>query len=467
MDARTKTVFSILIAIVIIAVGVRECVAADGAAFLMAMLLGSADPHFVHHGFVIILWNSRLFSQIIPQVLPWIGIHLLHTHSRLIASYLYGISLYGFPVISLFLVYNFLENKKLVLLPMVSYMFSTLLTYQFIISESNVMAYIFWIVIAILSRSKIGIKQKIFLTIFITISTMLYNSFIFLSLLWLPFIFRHSTATYKKTSRMYWATNFIIILVGYGIELHSTLHPFSSGQKAGFLNDMLYVLPSYKELYLSLIVFIVGIIVYVRPVKSSKYIFWIIRTNIDSNRFIYAFFSNAKKASAAVTILIPAVSFIAFITFPHLDDYWSSFNYISLNVFVPLITGSIFVLVTTTIGRQWFDKLNHERVMNGVILLALFLFSMQTAAAIQWYGYTKIMVTTLAASKTPIIKADQTYLTRWFGGKSMQPISAGGWSFGPQSVLFADKPIHSVVSGHGIDWWSPAQLLQLSKNIWG
>ena len=458
MDARIKAILLMLTGVAIIATVGRECLAADGAAFLTAMLIGHQG--FVHHGFVII-WPSRLFSQAIPQVLPWIAIHVFGFHNRLLASYLYGFSLYGFPILSLYITYILLDKKYLFILPLASYIFSTLLTYWFIISESNVMSYVFWMIIALLSRDKIRGFRKAFLFVLIVLSVYLYNSFIFLSLLWFPLLIKKSTNEHGTFLKAYWYLLIATTIFGYAVAVRSALHPLIPGNESSFIQYTLHSLPKYTSLYILVASMLLGY------VTSSGNFY-----NIAKNKYSRGPSTNLKttvswqQVNYMLYILIPSVSFAVFVNHPEANEIFSSFKYLALNIMSPFVFGFIFMWFAWNNNMRLSSNV-YSRIVNGLMLSTLVASSMQLAASFPWYRYTSAMSNVVNKLDRPINNIQPSSMDI-LCFKNPVPPSAGGWTYGPQSVLFASGHINTVLyTPFHMDWWSPTQLLNYSRKVWG
>lgn len=445
MDNRLKTIFGILIFVAVVAIGVRECLTADGAVFMLAMLLGHISPSlpFLHHDFIII-WPSRLSSQIFPQLLPWISINWFGSHSRVIDALLYGVSLYGYPVAALLLTYAVLDRKQLIVFPILSYLFSTLMMYQFVISESNVMAYLFWLVLALLSRQHLSLQLKILLGAGVVLSLSAYNSYIFLAPMWTPYLIYHAKQRRSNAARFYWIAIITAVLYGYGVELRSTVHPIGPHMFELFLVNAIHETIRYKELCLAIMLFGLG-------VWATYYL------------------ASRKKFISAILLLIPAVTFIAALLIPSFDDYWASFKYMGLMLAAPFFFGVVFVLYEKGKIPDWLTvAVENGAIMNGALAVTLFMGAIQLAAAFQWHGYTQQLVQITETAKTPTVKLQDTYLARSFGGGPLMTWSDGGWSYAAQSVLFAPGPVKSVVvTGWHRIWWTDADLLTKSRKLWG
>lgn len=394
-----------LIFITLIAMISNRFLYADGSAFFYNIL--SNQDFYVFD-------QSRLFAQYLTQFPIVFSIKQLGIENKDLLMLIYGGTLYAIPLFGVILSVIFLENKKLIIFPLLSFYFSSVYAYTFIISEAHMMASVFWVLIILITRKNNHLFHKILLILLLLVATHLYESYLFFSIL------LGSVTLYKikinklLASRFFYFICLIIILYGFFVAFESYLYPRDPTNAGRFTKSLIKVFIESSNLWIMCGIFIS--------------MFVIVKNKIN-NWLLPLFF---------------IITFIAYFEVPRYIGIKLSYSARTLLTVIPFGFGLLFILFEKKLS--YYMDLLYPRIMNSLIYITVFFCAFQLAITLQWYGYTQIFKTVLTGNYTKsVIDYRQTQLKKKVDSNQMINEFGWGWTYPFMSYALTNKSIFTII----------------------
>ncbi|MGJ0318666.1 hypothetical protein NG767_07950 [Aliarcobacter cryaerophilus] len=375
------SIFSLVI-LTVLAIITNRFLYADGSAFFYNIL---NKNNF--HAFD----NARILAQYILQTPLVISMKYFAIENKDTLAYIFGASLYIIPFTFTLLSIKLLENKKLYIFPLLSYVFSTIYSYTFIISEAHIIASLFWLILVLLLRKSLNLHHKLLLVIAFTLSSHMYESNLFFSILFIAII----VYKIKTNQQLFWYLILILIFYNFYISINSVLYPRDPNNSGNFQKAIGFILFNSHMIWLMIVIFIITLI----TSFQEKY-----------------------------KLIIFSIFILYFYFFPQAIEITKSYNGRVLLTIVPFILGVVYALYVYFGNFQnTINKfiLNIQRATSCVVLLFV---AYHSIISLQWYGYLNIFKANLLTIES---KSIVDYRETLLGRKNLdtQIISDFGWDW--------------------------------------
>ncbi len=413
-----------LIIITMLAVLTNRCLYADGSAFFDNILFKSGFHVFD---------KPRIFAQYLTQIPTVFAIDVFHINDKGTLLFIYGSTLYGIPLLGILLTALFIENKKLLWIPLLSFYFASIYSYMFIISEAHIMNSIFWVLIVLLTREQVNYFHKSVILIFLGMASHLYESYIFFSIV-LGLIVLYKIKNEKIFSeKLFYTICLMIISYGFYIALYSYLYPRDPANAGGFSKALINIFTETYTIWFMFGVFLITILI---KESLQKWLLPLLFIGTFSVLFMHPQYLEIEKSYSGRTLL----------------------------TVIPFIFSLLYLVMlrnnTVSIALQ---KIN-TNILNALGYVAVFFLALQTAITFQWYGYIQIFKTTLEDdySKSVIHYKDTILGKNAISNQIINKFN-WGWTYPFMSYALSGKTIWTIIENKDNHCCMPNPYVLLTK----
>jgi hypothetical protein len=188
------------------------------------------------------LFRSRLFTILAVQTPTVIGTHL-RIHSLHALSLIFGLTLYGYGLVSLYLCYRYAPRRWYMLFPLLSFFAGTMNVEAYLATDSHFLVSLYWpLLFILLFRDQLS-RGTLLLLIALSIPTILsYESMMLFGVIlagvcwwrWKRF----------PEQRVLMGALAIWYLAGAGLAMASVIWPFDPTNRSDFLHSLFFLLHS-------------------------------------------------------------------------------------------------------------------------------------------------------------------------------------------------------------------------------
>ncbi len=214
------------------------------------------------------LFQSRLFTTLLEETPTVLATHL-RVHSLHLLSVVYGVTLYGHALLSLYLCYRYARRKWYVLFPLLSFFAGPMNVETYLSTDSHLLVSLYWPVLFILLFREELTGWTLLLLLGLSVPMLIaYESMLFFGVilvgvcLWRFRRFPRQRALAAGLGVWY--------LMGVAIAVVSILHPFDPSNRSGFLHGLQYLLHSpHLPGKISLLILLCGALVLAVPAGAA------------------------------------------------------------------------------------------------------------------------------------------------------------------------------------------------------
>lgn len=354
--------------------------------------------------------SSRLYAQYATQ-LPVVLAIKLGLSDRLLLAWIFGATLYGLPLLSLWACYRLAEPRRLVIYPMLAFLTGYLSEFSPIVNEIHMMFCVFWVLLFLLMREKIGLAGKAAILVLAFSFLRLYEASLFLAPLLLVPVFWKLRRAASLRRRAFWIAVGALLLYGMGTAGHQILFPRDATNKGNFVAaaGLLWIRNPHIYVYALLAI---ATVVACRTWKDIR-----------------------VRTVGRLGVAIIAASLVLFYAHPEFLCVGSSITSRPLLLMVPFgLALPVLYLHRTGCARPVAPRWTWL----AAVLIAAYQVGVHTSITIQWHGYQQVVRTVLAEESGPrVVELQDTVLARPKIGNQLVGLLNWEWTLPTLSVVLA------------------------------
>lgn len=419
---------------VLLAVLVSRHLFGDGAWFVLKLL---SEEHVSY-------WFTDVFRDF---YVGRTGAFLYHQYPTLLflktgatdlgfLSTIYGLTLFSFKPIGLWLSYFYADDKRAVLFPLITLFAGTINAEGYIVSETHLFTALFWAAAFMLLTSR-QFRRKDFVLLALVSAPLIlcYEAMALYGLILCALCVHRLRLRPEPAERI--ACYLLIVWYGLGILFAalSIVNPRDAVNRSGFLKSMLFFVNSDDiGARVSVAVIVILLLVLTFRLKARFLaIFAILAGGLSMALVLYALVSPAKLS---------------------LNNHVVARTF---NVIVPLALAPTFLLWRT--GRLSVDDAQFKAAFLIVSLLGGAQIAHNAALSLYWNNMVRLLRHELTM-RTGVIPLEETVLAKWTDGTAPVRNMHADWPLLPMSVIFAPHGRVSALVDPGNGIFKPFNLYE-------
>lgn len=414
----------------------------DGA-WLFIRIASTRDYYFWVGDWKSRLFQSRLFTILLEQT-PTVAASHLRIHSLHVLSIVFGVTLYGHALLSLYLCYRYAGRRWYILFPLLGFFAGPMNVETYLSTDSHLLLSLYWPVLFILLFREELAGWTLLLLLALSVPLLIaYESMLFFGVVLAGVcVWRYRRFTRQRGLAIGLAVWYVM---GAAIAAVSILHPFDPANRSGFLHGLQYLLHSpHLAGKVSLLILLCGSVVLATPTRMAV----------------------LGKIAAAVGLA--GVAYLCFGVLmggapASLDGEYAARV---LNLLAPLAATGLLLLTVTGYIKPGKRNIGLAALLTGALGFGQAVWNL--AAIGEWQGYLATLRYELLSHEGVIPYEDSVLSRPQFGALDLRDLGMN-WPISALSLYEAGRgEVRSIIAPDARSWfpfdpYNPNDLPNLSR----